>query len=1152
MTSSSSRLLSLVAAAVVLVLSTQTGQAAHFDPTTASSRVLSIPASGCGSRTSGYFDTWTGTSWTGTSTSNAVGCNSQSPSRPDCINSSGTCGGADFTEDSSKGEMFKCPDPSNSVDTAIRVGNSFSISAVFKWSPNNSVRYVTIVAKGCGTVGTTNTLDTQFWVGAVNRAGWGTQYQMCFHAGSGTSAGTNGFPNLICGGTPLPSTSTPSVVTVTVAGQMLSIYFNGALQIGPVALTSANNYASAFPITLGALPTCGTQAACTSSTSGCNSISGLWFDRTQLYDVNMQNVAMPQSDVVSMVCYYNGLYGSAACPTNQCGNSVVEAGEACDRGANCLPDCTCPAGMYPSGGGCTPCPSGSKCPGGLAGATLCGNGEYQASTGQSSCSQCAPGSAFTGSGRTTPCPACSPGSYQTDGGRASCQPCAMGTASTDQGRTTECPSCTGGWYQDQTSQTTCLQCAKGTASNDIRRTTPCTGCTPGHYQDELGKTSCKDCDSGTAASDSSRTTACPSCLAGQFQPQSGQPSCSNCTEGSASSDTGRQSSCPACTSGHEQPYSGQSACTECLPGFSSLNGGIRCDPCGAGWYQPAGGSVTCVKCDAGTASSDQTRASACPECPVDTYQPLAGNSGCLACKDFSSTEGLTRQTSSAACKCLPGYFSDIGGACQPCQAGSRCAGQQSFVCNETSASYQNQAVQSSCKVCDANGTVSADRTTCTCNDGYYSPAEGLCAECPPGFRCRNGIKTSCSADNNGTILWYQDKPRATVCKVCSNGEPTADNSFCNCHPGFFEQTSTCRACLAGYQCANGTLVACLDGEYQNVTMQVSCKLCPANSTSTLPARTACMCQAGRDFDRYSGNCTTPLRNVESSSNTSAVVVPIVVVLVLLLVVVLIVAVIRRKRQQKKQVTSSFENNQEIGAVGNNINIGLNELHRSAYSSTDALYATATLPRKQKPVEEYAAPGSYSAPSDSYLAAGSIRKPKATPPSEYFAPEDASSSFYSAPSTDKGYSEPVSAEGDSAVYAVAPVSTSRTVVAPLGDVYAMPSRQPSQHGKHSAPSSVPSTIGPKGDVYAVSSTSATLSPKPDRKSVKSSEIGDAMYAETGIRPNPSAAVPTTTAPSGDTYAVSTMDNRPQANRLGKPTIPQLDRTSKPTFSADSNI
>lgn len=115
----------------------------------------------------------------------------------------------------------------------------------------------------------------------------------------------------------------------------------------------------------------------------------------------------------------------------------------------------------------------------------------------------------------------------------------------------------------------------------------------------------------------------------------------------------------------------------CFPGSFSQGGWTWCCTlCRAGTFQDLTGQIACKPCEAGTASPDVGRSSACPVCPPGTWSS-PGSTACAPCSPGTYSLG-----SAAVCSlCQAGTFGSsaglataaCSGVCPSCAAGSTTA-----------------------------------------------------------------------------------------------------------------------------------------------------------------------------------------------------------------------------------------------------------------------------------------------------------------------------------------------------------------------------------------------------------------------------------------------------------------------------------------------
>jgi hypothetical protein len=109
------------------------------------------------------------------------------------------------------------------------------------------------------------------------------------------------------------------------------------------------------------------------------------------------------------------------CPACECGRFSSAGSAACDG--------ECPDGTYTlDGAGCTACPQGSACTGGIR--TACISGTYQQARGQSTCNDCAAGKygSSWSVASSDHCRSCPDGKYQKDSARSYCENVKQGFA----------------------------------------------------------------------------------------------------------------------------------------------------------------------------------------------------------------------------------------------------------------------------------------------------------------------------------------------------------------------------------------------------------------------------------------------------------------------------------------------------------------------------------------------------------------------------------------------------------------------------------------------------------------------------------------------------------------------------------------------------
>ncbi|GIQ81354.1 hypothetical protein KIPB_002301, partial [Kipferlia bialata] len=511
-----------------------------------------------------------------------------------------------------------------------------------------------------------------------------------------------------------------------------------------------------------------------------------------------------------------GHYCPAGCTTEQkcpagtynpnTGGTSSDACQACDVGKYCagegLDDVTgdCDAGFYcPSGSsvsnpGATICPVGNYCPAGSADPLPCPAGEYQSSTGQSTCDECLEGY-YCEEECATPeecpagsyCPAgttrateflCPSGTMSLVTGitqSSDCTSCAAGSYCAFPGMTDSAADCSSGYYcpAGQSSATpvdyicpigsycpvgssTPTPCPSGTFAPTTQGTTVdhCTACTPGSYCDSVGLGSVAgDCDAGYYCSSGAVDSQDAECTVGHYCPV-GSSSPISCPSGTYTDEVG-QSECTACTAGYYCDGTSPSLPTSCPAGYYCPEGASSgyVFPCPIGTYNSGGGLE----------SEDQ-----CTQCPGGQY---------CGSKGLSAPSG-------------------------DCSAGYICSGG-----NTASMSLAN-----ACPVghyCEAGSSAAEPCPTGTYNPSTVGRSDGDCVPCPSGKYCdATGLSTPVGSCTAG---YY-----------CTGSSPTATPALVG---GVDEYGSTCPI---GYYCPEGSSAAyqCPAGEYQPLPGQSTCEACP--------------------------------------------------------------------------------------------------------------------------------------------------------------------------------------------------------------------------------------------------------------------------------------------------------------------------------------
>jgi hypothetical protein len=323
-----------------------------------------------------------------------------------------------------------------------------------------------------------------------------------------------------------------------------------------------------------------------------------------------------------------------------------------------------------------------------------------------------------------------------------------------------------------------------------------------------------------------------------------------------------------CTPCPTKTYGLEGQCHPCLPGTANDTPGTAV--INTAFSQP----ITCPQCKAGT-YADQPGMKTCKPCPANQYQPEPKQSTCkpvqagyVAVTAAPSADNAvplavsTGATGEAVCPdgmyALPG----TPNKCVTCPVGHVCTGGTSAPCPAGSA--QDKTGQSTCSTCDPGEYSAAGSASCqacggaqyyctdgeqhTVSTGWYSYGGTSTTRtgqkaCPAGFKCENGVMTSCDAGTYSVA-------GAASCADCAAGTfSTAGKSSCtDCAVGTVSSAgkSTCRAC---------TGIALDAGlRYQDKKGQSACKSCPTDSCTYKSTNSSCQCHCPSTFPHvYSGN-----------------------------------------------------------------------------------------------------------------------------------------------------------------------------------------------------------------------------------------------------------------------------------------------------------
>ena len=197
----------------------------------------------------------------------------------------------------------------------------------------------------------------------------------------------------------------------------------------------------------------------------------------------------------------------------------------------------------------------------------------------------------------------------------------------------------------------------------------------------------------------------------------------------------------------------------------------------------------------------------CQHCLVNTYCP--GGQNYSSCPSNSTTHGLTHRNSSEDCVCLPGYFQNPVGLCEPCPVDSFCFNDIKYAC-------------------PANASSRRGVDECTCDYGFR-PNEAMssslvCQECPRSSICPagGGVIVTCG---QGAWNVYD----ACVCTAGSFCQSTGVGSLLEPAWESCQDPATCRPCPENMYCTNNSMNTCPDLSSS-----------PENSSSVLD----CVCLVG--------------------------------------------------------------------------------------------------------------------------------------------------------------------------------------------------------------------------------------------------------------------------------------------------------------------
>ena len=507
----------------------------------------------------------------------------------------------------------------------------------------------------------------------------------------------------------------------------------------------------------------------------------------------------------------------------------------------------------------TACAAGYFCGTGSIQQTPCPAGYFKTTTTATTCDACTTGnyclySSTAGTPAQTTCPA---GSQCNAGTLDRSVLCAAGNYQDTTGQTT-CKACTGGNFCDRTGMIAQTQCPAGYYCAAGAQNGQANICQPGYFC-PAGSTTPTACTAGFYCSDYGLSAPNGACLAGYYclsGAKTGNP-----TDGTTGNICPEGYYCPngldktACGIGKYNQLRGSEASSDCLdcPAGSVCTTSALPYPlttCAAGSYcAPGAAAVSCqigYMCPAGAVG--QTL------CMPGTYQDVAGQAVCKTCPAGSYCNYVGAIT--VATTCPAGYYCPSGTADYlsfPCPVGTFNSG--------TGLSDSSQCT--SCTVgsyCLLKGLTAVSGT---CTNGYECPVGSQLPSvdanmCPKNFYCAAGVKTACSASQYtyGTVIGAS---ATTHCMNCLPGFlcPTHDTSIGNCPAGSYCVDGVQTTCPAGSYCPVNTEIPipCPRGKYTSTTGASTCTDCPSGTyCDTIGTTTPATCVA---------NLVCPLGSVRS-------------------------------------------------------------------------------------------------------------------------------------------------------------------------------------------------------------------------------------------------------------------------------------------------
>lgn len=422
--------------------------------------------------------------------------------------------------------------------------------------------------------------------------------------------------------------------------------------------------------------------------------------------------------------------------------------------------------------------------------------------------QCFQGS-YLQNGTCVPCP---PGTYRMPWHRSpvdQCTPCREFLFNPYYGAGHEnlCGACPPDTYSEE-GASACKPCPPRPALKCRPGTIPaipwgcesnCEKCVPGTYRGDNNSTSCTPCPRGLVSRAGAKSILeCYPCKAGRHAYVSSilgpEATCKNCPPGYFKPNVSREE-CEQCPEGFIAPKTGSLYCTPCPRGTRAERYGETCVPCQKGFTTFSEGQTVCRQIGAG--------------CPPDSVKAPSGD--CVSC--------------------IPNFYVTEDFICKECPDGARSPGGGSR----------------ECIACGGTQQATYEGTFCSCADGEYYSAAGVCSKCPPGTFINSwmggGRRFSCFPCETGM---FASNAGSAFCKSCPEGlVSSADRSKCvKCDPGL--------ATLPylnpnGYRqsiCLNVT-TGCPPGD-KRVSYGMHCQsvLCNVNLTAEEVGKTCLHCPKG--------------------------------------------------------------------------------------------------------------------------------------------------------------------------------------------------------------------------------------------------------------------------------------------------------------------